>query len=733
MREAWQQIWQDLRGAVQGKEPAPAAPAETPTPSAPAVADHTPAAPSAPSAASLPEATADATTEADAAEAVDLAAPLPEAALPEAGATPAPVEPAPLPQRLNRWQTRGLIALVLALMLTWVWFAGGGRLWAQWIAQPPPAPDVIATFSGGQITLADMEAHFKLLVPEDMQTTARSPATLAQVVENLVMEELVRRWAATRQPEQEEGFRHTMQHISEDINLETLDLQRHEQDILIQESEIQAYYSANKTQFGEQTLDQARAAIRQTLVAQREPDYIAAYLQRLQENASITRNFELLDAPAPAEDDLRRYYEANLAEFKLPRTVVVDELRIPLAGDEAAARRQADDALLKVRSGASFGEVAQALPNTGVLTATQVAEGTRDPAWEAAVFALVEGELSNVLPAGDGFYVVRLKGRQPARTPTFAEVRTRILPVVQAQTAAAWFTANASKTLLTLKGKQYTLGEFHQEYQELAPDTQAQYAGAEGMKKLAERLIERMLLVEDAADQLLNVENKPLVDEARLQVLQQMLHQEEIDDKLEVTDQELQEYYAANQALLVQPPQSRIRYIRVGLGASEDEEKAARTRADEAYRKLVPGLFQQGADFATVALEYSEDPETAAQGGEFPDWIGESDDPLTEAQLHSFHEAVLSLPLNTVSPPFAFGDSLYIVEVIERTEAQPLTFEQAKPYIQDFLIHEKHDEEELKLQERLLSEANFVIYEQVLNDYFAQLPTPAPFNPVTAP
>ena len=409
-------------------------------------------------------------------------------------------------------------------------------------APKPPAADVIATFEGGQLTITDLEEHLKLLVPEEYQAFARTPETMLTLVDDMLVDELVRRWAATRQPDQDENFSHTMQHISESLNLESLDLQRHEGEIQVTESEIQDYYNANSEQFGDQTLDQVREQIRQTLVAEREQGYIEGYIQRLKDNASIIRNFELLDVPAPSEDDLRRYYDANLEQFKLPRQVIVDEMQFPVVGDEATARRDADDALLKVRSGATFGEAAQAITRTLVFTGTLTAEGARDPAWDAAVFALTEGELSDVFRAGDSFYVVQLNELQPARTQTLEDVQVRaeVLAVVQQQTADAWFAANASKTLLTLKGKQYTLGQFYQEYRELPVSTQAEYAGPEGMSELAELIIERLLLVEDSYDQLLDVQNKPLVDEARLQVLKQMLHQEEVDDKIVVTDEELQ-------------------------------------------------------------------------------------------------------------------------------------------------------------------------------------------------
>ena len=625
--------------------------------------------------------------------------------------------------RWRRFRTGVLYLLLVILFGASLWFSGGSGVWARWTTPKPPADDVIATFEGGQITIADVEEHLKLLVPEEIPLFARSPDLFLGIIEDMVTDELVRQWASTRQPDQDEDFRHTMQHISESLNLESLDLQRHEGEIQVAESEIQDYYNANREQFGDLTLDQVREEIRQTLISEREQGYIEEYIQRLKDNASITLNLELLDVPAPSEDDLRRYYDANLEQFKLPRQVVVDEMQFSMGEDEATARRAADDALLKVRSGATFGEVAQVITSTVVFTDTLVPEGTRDPAWDTAVFELTEGELSDVFRAGDAFYVVRLNELQPARTQTVEEVRPTVLAAVQQQTSDEWFNLNGSKTLFTLKGKQYTLGQFYQEYQELPVFTQAEYTGPEGMKALADQLIERLLLVEDAYDQLLDVENKPLTDEARLQVLKQMLHQEEVDDKITITDEEMQQFYDENIDLMALPPSARIRYIRIGLGSSEDEQNGARARADEAYQKLVPGLFQQGAEFAAIAQEYSEDPETAVNGGEYPDWIGESEDILTEMQIHPFHEIILTLEPGEISQPFEFGDSLYIVQVIERSESEPISFEEAKPFLEEILTEQKHDELLTQVSEQLFEQANVVIYQEVLEGYFQKLET----------
>ncbi|MAU00584.1 MAG: hypothetical protein CL608_25855 [Anaerolineaceae bacterium] len=630
------------------------------------------------------------------------------------------------PERTQQRRWRSIFGPII-LFIAGAWFVYSSGLWARWTAPKAPAPDVVATFDGGQITLAGLEAHLAQLEGSEVGDHSPLPEEILLVLEDMVMDELVSRWAAGRQPESEETFSHTMQHINEELNLQALEGQLHEGDIPVLESEIQAYYNENRALFGDQPLTAVREQIRQTLVAEKEQDYVTNYIEQLKDNASVTRFFELLDVPSPTEDDLRRYYEENRDQFALPRQVTVDELQFRIGEDETAARQAADDALLQLRSGANFADIPSDIPAAVVTSGATLFAGTRGDEWDTAVFALTEGELSDVFRAGDAFYIVRLQEKQNARTQTFAEVRGLVETAVAPKVMDDWLAANANKTLFTIKSNRYIVGEFYQEYQELPFTVQAQFAGPEGMKDLAERLIERLLLVADANERLLDVENQELADEARLQILKQMLHQEEVDDKIEITDEEIQQYYQENQELMAFPPQARIRYIRIGLGNSEDEAASARQRADEAYEKLAPGLFQDGEDFSAVAQEYSEDPETAANGGEMPGWIGESGDILAEFEMHPFHEAVAGLQVDEISPPFEFGGSLYIVQVIERTEPETVDMEEARPFIEEILTQQKHEDLEIALQDQLLEQANFEIYWPVLETYLQQLPTPEPF------
>jgi peptidyl-prolyl cis-trans isomerase D len=285
---------------------------------------------------------------------------------------------------------------------------------------------------------------------------------------------------------------------------------------------------------------------------------------------------------------------------------------------------------------------------------------------------------------------------------------------VPVEKTATWFQKSADRTLFTIRGKRYTVGEFWREYQELPPSFLARYQGAEGRKALAERLVERLLLVEDSYDRLLDVKNEGEIEEARLKMLAQMLEQEEVDDKIEVRDEEVRAYYDKHKAKLADPLLAKIRYIMIQSGQADDEQKRVWEKANEAYKKLVPGLFRSGGDFAEVARQYSEDKVTASQGGELEGWIQESADFLSELAEHPLHQQVFSLSQGEISRPFAWGGAIYIVQVRERKEPRPLTFEEAQATVRETLRLRKHDELRAQLFQKLQEQANVTVYDQVL-------------------
>jgi parvulin-like peptidyl-prolyl isomerase len=739
MAEGWKQVLEDIRNALRGEpkprvddgsgDAAPVAQTES-SADAPALAESSPPVPETEAEADVVSTQADADpltgsggeplaqAGGDELQAQAVAGTVTSQEDEALAAEAAPVKKPPT-TRWQRLQTIGAAVLILGAIAFAAWPLGLGSLWAQLTAPKPPASDVVATYDGGRITTGDLEAHLKELAPDVLSDTLKSPETLDALVQDVITDELARRWAAEQKTDADKNFQHAMEHITEQMNLDTFGSQLHQGQISVPESEIQAYFEANKnTEFISQTLSMARADIRQRLVERREGTYVRDYITRLKSNASITRDDGLLNVPEPTEADLRDYFDANRASYTVTARYTVDILSAPIITSEVAARATAERALVQLQTGADLTAAAAQISGTQMLTNYVAVSGTQGEDWEAAVAKLQPGESSGVVRGPQAYEIVRLVKSEPERQKTFEEAKAQVEATVRQKKLDDWMAANGAKTLFNIKSRRYTLSQFYDEYKELDPEVRAQYGGSDGLKRLMDAMIERLVLVEDTYDQLLQEKNKAALDQTRLDVLKQMLEQQEVDDKINLTDDDLKKYYDENRDRMALPPKARIRYIRIGLGNSEDEQTAARAKADEAYRTLQPGPFQSGKDFASVAKAYSEDTQTAATGGELPGWIGESG-PFESPDLHMLHEMALSVPLNTVSTPLRVGDSLYIIQPIERTEPQTLTLEEAKPYIQEKLRDQKHRELSAQLQERLLKQINLVVYDSVLQSYVA--------------
>ena len=545
--------------------------------------------------------------------------------------------------------------------------------------------------------------------------------TYRATVEHMVLDELVRRWAAKQQLDRDTKFTDAMRHASESVTLDDwiTEIHKGEMTAAVRESDIQAYYEANKQSFGNATLSEVRDNIRETMAHQNQKQFFNDYLVKLRANASIVRDDELLNVSAPTESQIQQYYETNRAQFATPRRALVDRITMPITGTngeaEAQAQRRAEAALAALNTDQDFAKVAAAYSQepysaTGLI----IEEGRDDPALVEQARALQsKGDLSPIIRTKTGYAVLRLREQQPARTQSLDEARPQIVAALRAENESTWFTQNADRTLLTIQGERYTLGQFYHEYQNLPPESQQKYAGSEGLRQLADLLIDRWLVLNDAYNRLLDQKNAPLLEEIRASILRQMMHQAEVDPKVTVADQQVRDYYDQHRELFVGPPEARIRSIQIYRGQTKDDQDRAWTRADAAYQKLAPGIGGQPADFDAVAKEYDEsekDPQATGLG----EWVRMGDDVLQNLPAHPLHQYILNLPVDSVSRPFAFGNNLYIVKVLERTQPVPLEFDQIKEHLRADLEAQQHDQLDAELTTRLMREANVTVYDQVI-------------------
>jgi peptidyl-prolyl cis-trans isomerase D len=132
-----------------------------------------------------------------------------------------------------------------------------------------------------------------------------------------------------------------------------------------------------------------------------------------------------------------------------------------------------------------------------------------------------------------------------------------------------------------------------------------------------------------------------------------------------VDEEALREAYEAEIERFRAPERRTVRHILVQVPANADAEAAevAKARAGELRERILAG-----EDFAAIAREVSEDPGSAAQGGD----LGTIEPGLMDP---AFDQAAFSLPEDTVSEPVRSAFGYHLIEVTDIEEAALKPFE----------------------------------------------------------
>ena len=140
-----------------------------------------------------------------------------------------------------------------------------------------------------------------------------------------------------------------------------------------------------------------------------------------------------------------------------------------------------------------------------------------------------------------------------------------------------------------------------------------------------------------------------------------------VQKEINPTDAELQAIYRSSPDKFQVQERVKVRHILLKSDANNDKEIKA--KIDDIEKQL-----KAGADFAELAKKNSQDPGSAAKGGDL-DWV-------TRGQtVKEFEAAAFSLPLNQISQPIKTTYGYHILEVTAKEPARTIGFEEAKPVL----------------------------------------------------
>lgn len=171
------------------------------------------------------------------------------------------------------------------------------------------------------------------------------------------------------------------------------------------------------------------------------------------------------------------------------------------------------------------------------------------------------------------------------------------------------------------------------------------------------------------------------LEEIREQIRVAKLISREVRSQVEITEEEVEEYYQANADRFAQsPPIVHISHIllKVNENATNSEIQAVKNNAEQVIRE-----FRAGTDFATLAKQYSDDP-SAETGGE----LGK----FKEGELAAPFDIAFRMSAGDISNPVQSDRGFHIIYVQEKTGGEQATFEKAQPLIRQKLFEEKSGE-----------------------------------------
>jgi len=141
----------------------------------------------------------------------------------------------------------------------------------------------------------------------------------------------------------------------------------------------------------------------------------------------------------------------------------------------------------------------------------------------------------------------------------------------------------------------------------------------------------------------------------------------QIIDKITVTDEEAKSYYDSHRDIVKQPAQVKASLILIKLDLSADKEKTA---AAEKKIKIIQEKLEAGEDFAELAKQYSEDP-SSVKGGD----LGYFSRGQT---MKSIEDIAFALKPNDVSDGVQTPIGLQIIKVFDKKPEKNPSYEEVK-------------------------------------------------------
>lgn len=243
--------------------------------------------------------------------------------------------------------------------------------------------------------------------------------------------------------------------------------------------------------------------------------------------------------------------------------------------------------------------------------------------------------------------------------------------------------------------------------------------GYEGLQEIVARLYYDRLIADDArekkldADPLYKARIESVVNRELTLIFKEEMDKEPVPDLSDAAH----EYYKANPDEFKMPESVRVGHIMIGYKKHSPGE--AREIAQAIRKELL-----DGADFAAVAEERSEDPSAKKNKGDLG-WQ------VAENMVEGFSEAAFALKeKGGYSEVIQSKFGMHVIKLLDRKAAETVPYERVKSAIISKLVSDFRQERWLGYVEKVRAENEVGIEKALLEEYrkerFEQISAPAP-------
>ncbi|MCL4402755.1 MAG: peptidylprolyl isomerase [Acidobacteria bacterium] len=215
---------------------------------------------------------------------------------------------------------------------------------------------------------------------------------------------------------------------------------------------------------------------------------------------------------------------------------------------------------------------------------------------------------------------------------------------------------------LVLQGVVVTPGEIEQEYRRRNEKVTIEY-----VKLTADKLRNEVQVTPEEMQSYFrtNQASYQVPEKRNLAVL--IIDQAKIEQSLNPSDADLERMYNQNKDSFRVPERVKVRHILLKTSGNAQADAAVKTKAEDILSQI-----KKGGNFAELAKKNSEDPGSASNGGELPDWV------VRGQTVPEFEKVAFSLNPGQTSDLVKTQYGYHIIQVIAKEQAHLRTFAEVK-------------------------------------------------------